>query len=163
MIKPISYILFFSIIVIFQSCNKEELPQDDAKSQETLALRELYSKKIHGRWTATNETQCVFLAQDYNFLNDSVFEGHILLKTRDSVKVDGKNVFKEWVTIVDSEFDGTWDLRYLSSTGKNALCLRPKSDYAFNRSAEFLDVNDSVLEIQSPFFLSDTIKMHRAK
>ena len=79
------------------------------------------------------------------------------------MKVDGKNVFKEWVTIVDSEFDGTWDLRYLSSTGKNALCLRPKSDYAFNRSAEFLDVNDSVLEIQSPFFLSDTIKMHRAK
>lgn len=163
MFRHISYILLLSIIVFFQSCSKEELPQDDTQSQETRTLRELYSRSIHGHWSSANESQYFFLAQEYNFLNDSVFEGHVLLKKRDSLIVDGQKAFTEWDTIVNTKFNGTWDLRYLSSTGKNSLCLHPRSDYAFNRSTEFYGVNDSVLEIQSPFFINDTIKMHRSK
>ncbi|MDE6151938.1 MAG: hypothetical protein K2G12_08150, partial [Prevotella sp.] len=151
---------FISLLLV-SSCNEDhEMPIDDNKSQETLRLRDLYATKVQGSWHHVFETEKVYLGQTYTFEADGSVKGHVLLKQRHRVMVNGESVLTDWETIDDEDFTGTWDLRYMSSVQKNVLYIT-SSGYAVNAVIDFIGVDDNILEIKSPLLINDIIKMSR--
>ena len=149
--------LFFTIL----SCSKDsEMPIDDNKSQETLRLREMYATKVQGCWSHVFETELAYLAQTYTFEADGSVKGHVLLRQRHRVMVNGESVLTDWETMDDDDFTGTWDLRYMSAVQKNVLYIT-SSGYAVNAVIDFIGVDDNILEIKSPLLINDIIKMNR--
>lgn len=149
--------LFFTI----SSCSKDsEMPIDDNKSQETLRLRDLYATKVQGSWSHVFETELAYLAQTYTFEADGSVKGHVLLRQRHRVMVNGESVLTDWETMDDDDFTGTWDLRYMSAVQKNVLYIT-SSGYAVNAVIDFIGVDDNILEIKSPLLINDIIKMNR--
>ena len=154
-------ILCSALLFTILSCSKDsEMPIDDNKSQETLRLRDLYATKVQGSWNHVFETELAYLAQTYTFEADGSVKGHVLLRQRHRVLVNGESVLTDWETMDDDDFTGTWDLRYMSSVQKNVLYIT-SSGYAVNAVIDFLGVDDNILEIKSPLLINDIIKMNR--
>lgn len=154
-------LLCSALLFTISSCSKDsEMPIDDNKSQETLRLRDLYATEVQGSWSHVFETELAYLAQTYTFEADGSVKGHVLLRQRHRVMVNGESVLTDWETIDDDDFTGTWDLRYMSSVQKNILYIT-SSGYAVNAVIDFIGVDDNILEIKSQLLINDIIKMNR--
>ena len=150
------------ILVTLISCHKDlDLVPDDATSLETKDFRNRYIQKVAGSWEYVRQADSGYQRLIYTFADNDVLEGHHLLKTRDSVMVNGERVVTDWKTIIDEDFSGKWDLRHLSSENINVIYLRNISGYAQKDFLEFYDVNDSILKIQFPFYSNDVVEMRR--
>lgn len=154
--------LCFIVLVMVSSCEKEAEPIiDDTTTVETKALREQYSEQVQGSWMSVVETELACLEQHYTFGADGKMTGHVLLKSRERVMVNGESILTDWEIVVDEAVTGTWDLRYISSLQKNTLHMKVNSEYAFQGVIEFVRVSDSFLEITSPFAIGRIIRMQR--
>lgn len=154
-------LLCSAFLVMLSSCEEEvETVIDDTTTHETMVLREQYSDKITGGWISVIETESSYLEQHYSFGADGKMTGKVFFKSRKNM-VNGESVFTDWEILADEDVAGTWDLRYVSSLQKNVLYMNVDSEYAFNNPIEFVSVDNSVLEITSPFFLNEIIKMQR--
>ncbi|MCM1078952.1 MAG: hypothetical protein NC344_05110 [Bacteroidales bacterium] len=134
---------------------------DDTASVETKDLRELYAGKVQGSWMSVLEAELTYLEQRYTFGGDGRVDGHVMLKSRKRVMVEGESLLTDWETVVDDDVTGTWDLRYMSSVQKNVLYLKMNSEFAYNSIIEFIGVSDSFLEITSPVFTNKIVRMQR--
>ena len=149
-------------LITLVSCYNEPEPQpNDAASLETKELREKYANKVKGNWEYVLQSDLGYMKVNYTFADDDIMEGHLLYMTRDSVMVKGERVVTDWDVSIDEDFAGYWDLRYLSAEKKNVLHLHVTSGYAQQEFAEFYDVNDSILEIQSPYPMTKIARMKR--
>lgn len=109
------------------------------------------------------ESQLLFSVkkQYYNFKSDGIMLGHILFMTRDSVVINGEKVITDWNRLIDNDIAGEWSLLYKSSSKKNVLYFNARGKFGDSKYVDFIGVNDSVLEIQSPLIISKIIRMHR--
>jgi hypothetical protein len=155
-------LLCCAFLITLSSCEKESEPiVDDTTTVETKALREQYSEQVQGSWMSVVESELTYLEQHYTFGDDGKLTGHVLLKSRERVMVNGESVLTDWEIVVDEDVTGTWDLRYISSLQKNTLHMKVNSEYAFQGVIEFVSVSDSFLEITSPFAIGRIIRMQR--
>ncbi len=147
------YIIWSLLFLFFISCDRDHVVPDD-ESSKTAQLRELYLEKIYGKWSYTETSTFYHIEENYDFQADGQVSGHMLLMARDSVFVNGEKVLTDWEKAIDDDVAGKWNLYYDSFLKQNVLSIG-------NKVVEFIGVNDSILEIQSPLIGGKFIKMHR--
>lgn len=155
------YILFF--LFLFSSCNNDVKLIGDEHSIETQILRKSYENKIKGEWIYKTDSSLSYIEQKYEFKENGILRGHILLMSRDSVFIKGKPELTDWKKIIDQDFSGHWSLLYNSSKKKNVLFFDARAQFGNTCYVDLLNVNDSILDIKSPLLISQRIKMHRKK
>ena len=151
----------FLLLLFFVSCERDIVVSGDDYTPETAQLRNLYLEKIYGEWMYTETSTFSHIEQYYNLCSDGTIDGHVLFMTRDSVFINGEKVITDWKRIIDNDITGEWSLLYKASLKKNVLYFNAKGKIGKSQYVDFVDVNDSILEIQSPLIISKIIKMHR--
>ena len=154
------YILILSLM-FFISCESDIVTSGDEYTPETTHIRDLYLEKISGEWIHTEISNFSYIKQYYNFKSDGIMSGHILFMTRDSVVINGEKVITDWNRLIDNDVTGEWILLYKSSLKRNVLYFNARGKFGDSKYVDFIGVNDSVLEIQSPLIISKIIRMHR--
>ncbi len=154
------FFLFFS--VFFTSCNSDIITHNEEDVNKTELLRALYLEKVYGSWSCIEKTDFMYAEEYYTFKPDKSLEGHVILKSREQVSVGGEQKLTDWNTIFDTDITGKWDLFYHSSSTKNVLYVSSDEKYGPNRYAEFIKVNDDIMEIESPI-LGTIVQMQRDK
>ena len=159
--KKYLFLIFSLFFVSIVSCDNENYVCniDDESSKETETLRSIYLHKIYGRWTKVDSSLYNYVEEHYNFKSDGTLEGRILLKSRDSVVINGKKELTDWKDIVNKDYTGDWSLLYHSSSKKDVL--RYHLIGFASGDADFFNANDSLLEISSLCVTNKVLKMHR--
>ena len=151
--------LFLSLV----SCNHDTVTHNEEEIKKTKELRALYLEKIYGRWKCEQSSDLTFSGEDYTFMPDGSLTGHVTLKSRKRVHVDGEEVLTDWETICDTDITGKWDLLYSSwAGGKNVLFVSSDGEWGPNRYSEFITANDEMMEVQSPL-VGWMVKMYKEK
>lgn len=153
--------IYILALMFFISCERDIVTLGDECTPETTHIRNLYLKKISGEWIYTEISNFSYIKQYYNLKSDGIMSGHILFMTRDSVIINGEKVITDWNRVIDNDIAGEWTLLYKSSSKKNVLYFNARGKIGDSKYVDFIGVNDSVLEIQSPLIISKIIRMHR--
>lgn len=138
----------------------------DSAYQKTIGLRGKYIEKVKGNWEYIQHTGNIYMKLNYTFADKDEFEGHVLVKIRDSAMVEEKPEPTNWNTSIDEDVTGRWFLKHMSSEERNVIILDVFSGNGMIGNAvrsylDFYDANDSILEIQAPTLIADVIKMRR--
>lgn len=153
--------LVLLFLLLLASCDKGLVIYDDESAEKTANIRSLYLKHLYGSWKSTEISPFFYIEQHYDFKPNDKVNGHLLLMARDTITINGKMNITDWKKIIDVDVTGEWSLLHKSSVGKNLLYFNVHSQYAGNQYLDFIHVNDSILEIQSPMILTKIIRMRR--
>lgn len=153
-------------LMMLASCSHGPELTGDSASQETKELREKYAEKVKGSWEYIEQTDKIYIKLNYTFADKDEFEGHVLVKIRDSAMEEEKPEPTNWKTSIDEDVTGRWVLKHMSSEERNVIILDVFSGNGMIGNAvrsylDFYDANDSILEIQAPALIADVIKMRR--
>lgn len=153
--------LVLLFLLLLASCDRGLVIYDDDSAEKTANIRSLYLKQLYGSWKSTEISPFFYIEQHYDFKPNDKVSGHLILMVRDTIRINGKINVTDWKKIIDIDVTGEWSLLHKSSVGKNLLYFNVHSQYAGNQYLDFIHVNDSILEIQSPMILTKVIRMRR--
>lgn len=150
------------LITFFYSCRDEPHFMGDEYTKETKDLRSKFTNQIVGTWVSIQDSVYTYIEEQYNFEDNNILAGRYILRSRDSVMINGAKVITDWRTIIDQDLSGHWFLLFNSSTNKNTISFDARNKFGRSAYIELFNVTDSFLDIQSPF-TGHRIHMHRKK
>ncbi len=140
--------LLFLLLLSF-GCNGSSSEVNDETSMETRDLQNKYDTAItKGRWynrQMTGNENNIDVVQKYTFFNNGTLSGSVMV-------IYSKD------TLVDEYVSGNWNLIYLSEKSYPAMHVKTKGKTQnYDAYCRFVDVNDSVLTMESPVNLINGI------
>ena len=160
--RKLSFLLLFAVTILFVSCgNDEPINENELKTNE---LRNKYNDKIVGSWWQERQNESVKLFEQLTFAGDGSLTGYVKKQNRHKVSVDEQEVWTDWETSENSNFQGNWSL--LWKDGKSYLNLYatinndeefPYSEVWYGQDIPFNEIftdenNDPWLDIESPYW-----------